>query len=830
MQSGKFGSYDNPVRARYTGGAMKGTVLLDRGACLFRWGLFLLLGGVATLAQVVFMREFLTVAYGNELCLGLLFFFWFLGVGLGARLGGWAASRVVERSWWLFFLFVAMVFAFGAQLGVIRALRYLLRAASGEYLSLGRLAWGALVGITPFSFVVGLIFPFAGQVARGEERAASPGGVSTVYILEAAGSLTAGVLFTYVLLGRVAPFGLAKAAAVLVVALCFALAVVEWKRRRAKYQTFPSSQTETRSRDFSRVEEYQSTGLKSLLRPHDWKGSLRPIREAVRVLLLFAVLVFLAALSAGDLEKRTTALRWRSQFPGLRLVKSRETPYERLDLAESEGQYSLYGNGQLIGTFPDPYSYLEPVHCALVQHASPFQVLLVGGNLEMIQLILQHGVGRVDWVQLDPALMDLMLRYSSSEQRDLLRDRRVRLFFEDGRRFIQNCDTPYDLILLDVPDPSTAQLNRYYTEEFYAEAKRALKRDGVLVTSIQASVHATGEEVVAYGKVIFSALQRTFRQVAVQPGQSYRFFACAVEGQVSEAPEVLAGRYRRRGVEPAAFAFGFPVLFQPDRVEELRSALESPPRPEANTDFRPVAYIYQLLVWNRWAGSDVSGWLLALRARSPLWMLAVLGVLLGARWLALRRKGPGGRRRFDLALAIAVLGLTGMSVELVLLFAFQNHFGVLYQKIAMFIALFMFGLTMGSLGMNLILERRRLSRPSRTRVLLRLLVISTVFVLGLPVCLWLSARVQLSSPALFYGLVSFSGLLTGAAFPLVLSLYHRPEEPVARAAGVIDSMDHLGAMVGSLLTGSAWLPLWGVWTTCVILAAVNVVVLVLLRR
>ena len=46
-----------------------------------------LLGYQATLSQVLIIREFLVVLFGNELCLGVIFFSWFVGIGLGALLG-----------------------------------------------------------------------------------------------------------------------------------------------------------------------------------------------------------------------------------------------------------------------------------------------------------------------------------------------------------------------------------------------------------------------------------------------------------------------------------------------------------------------------------------------------------------------------------------------------------------------------------------------------------------------------------------------------------------------------------------------------------------------
>ena len=51
------------------------------------------LGFLATVAQVIFIREFLVVVYGNELCLGAIFAMWFMGVAAGA----FASTRFSDR-------------------------------------------------------------------------------------------------------------------------------------------------------------------------------------------------------------------------------------------------------------------------------------------------------------------------------------------------------------------------------------------------------------------------------------------------------------------------------------------------------------------------------------------------------------------------------------------------------------------------------------------------------------------------------------------------------------------------------------------------------------
>jgi len=746
----------------------------ERAEGIPRWLAFFLMGAAAMLGQALLMRQFLAVASGNELSLGLLFFAWFLGVSLGASLGGRLAMRARGRAGqWFGALLLLLVAMLGIQLGVTRALRSLLGARPGEYLSLGQITLGGGISVFPFSFLIGLIFPFAGQFARKEETL-SAGGVSVVYILEAFGSLAAGLIFTFILLPWATPFAVWKGLAILAATLALVLQSA-MDRRRA----------------------YTVTYL---------------------LLLVIALMI-----PSGWLERSTARVRWNCAYPGLTLVETRESPYSQLDLARQEGQYTLYANGQLAISFPDPFVYLEPVHGALVQHASPKTVLLVGGGPEMIPLVLSHGVDLIDWVQLDPVEMELILMYLPEENRNILDDPRVHLLYEDGRRVIQQARGEYDLILLSVPDPSSAQLNRYYTVEFYREAKRALKPDGVLAASIEASVAAAGEEVLGYGRIIERTLREVFSELAIQPGQTFRFYACSKPGQVTEDPRVMEERYRTRGAQPEGFSFGFEVLFAPDQVEQLRGALASPGPVAVNTDFHPVAYLHQLMLWSRWAGSDLSSPLTAMRGRSPWWMLA-LGLLLAAiRFGWISRRSERTKERFNLGIAVAAIGLTGMAVELVLLLGFQNVFGVLYRQIALFVALYMAGLAAGGLGIHRLVERVVQNKKYRRWMLMLLLALTALYVFAIPSILRIVPTAGLEAALVFYALALLSGALTGMGFPLAVSLYHEPGEPVARAAGAMDSMDHLGAMTGALLCATLWLPLWGVGAACAIVAGANLI-------
>jgi len=53
----------------------------------------------------------------------------------------------------------------------------------------------------------------------------------------------------------------------------------------------------------------------------------------------------------------------------------------------------------------------------------------------------------------------------------------------DARRYIKTTTKKYDAILIDLPDPDTFQINRFFTEEFFALSKRILNK-GVFFPSI----------------------------------------------------------------------------------------------------------------------------------------------------------------------------------------------------------------------------------------------------------------------------------------------------------------------------------------------------------
>src|SRR3990172_10694940 len=163
------------------------------------------IGCYATIAQVMLIREFLNIFYGNELCLGIVFGAWFLGIATGAFAGA-KIEHTFKHAFTVFvFTLMVMCFVLPVQIVSVRSVRGLLSVGIGEYISILPLILTSIGLILPFSFIIGFLFPFSSKVISGATRDAAVD-IGVVYIIESMGSLFGGLVFSFFLISRFHPF------------------------------------------------------------------------------------------------------------------------------------------------------------------------------------------------------------------------------------------------------------------------------------------------------------------------------------------------------------------------------------------------------------------------------------------------------------------------------------------------------------------------------------------------------------------------------------------------------------------------------------------------
>ncbi|MCK5553894.1 MAG: hypothetical protein KAJ09_12160, partial [Deltaproteobacteria bacterium] len=147
---------------------------------------FIGMGAFAIIAQVLFIREFLVVFYGNELCLGMIFASWLAGITLGAWVGSKARLNFLHSLSILVILLILVSTILPPLIYLTRITREVFAILPGEFIPFPFMFGASMIFISPFSFLIGFIFPFAckAYVELGGESAV---GIGWVYILEAVG-------------------------------------------------------------------------------------------------------------------------------------------------------------------------------------------------------------------------------------------------------------------------------------------------------------------------------------------------------------------------------------------------------------------------------------------------------------------------------------------------------------------------------------------------------------------------------------------------------------------------------------------------------------------
>jgi spermidine synthase len=761
---------------------------------------YFVFGAYAVIAQATLLREAQILLFGSELSWGLVLAFWLAGVGIGAAVAGRLADRSA-RPWRL--LLAASLGMPGALVLIInflRVARLFAGVGPGEYVGPGAMIWITLVATVPVSVWVGVTFPVASvMLARADDQAAAKArAVGWAYLIEAAGSLLGGALFSFFFVDRVGAITLAVLAGGVLV-LAVRILGAEAPRPRSILAVYP-----------------------------------------VAIILGFALLTFCAVY----LDSATVHLRWRTFAPHLQFVASRDTRYQNAALGRLKDQYSLYLNGMVSATWPNHADAAVAAHLAACEAPSPRRILALGGGEDgILAELLCHKPERLDFVTLDEKMLALVRQHLDPPDAQALADLGTAVHFTDARRFVKQAAARgdrYDLVYLAAPEPASTLEARLYTEEFFAQLADAMTDDGVLTFTLSGSVGYWSPEAAAYvGSVVF-ALERVFPDVLLTFGYPTHCFAAKRRGVLVDTGEALAQRYLSRGVQSPYFSplwfMGASDLLDAEKRASVARALAAHPPAFLNTDDRPAAALYHMRFWLQTSEAShatqsapatqrlyLPGFLMRLRMEHVMLAVAAATVLAALAGLARGRRGLG---RTALLWSVGTTGFASMALEIVLLYTFQILYGYVYGMVGLVVGVFMFGLVLGSLGMNWRIGRASRDparRPGlRTAVALDLAI--TVFAAGLVLVLALLRASTAEWPVeiVTFALVAISGILGGLIFPLAAAIRLEEDGSTGRVAGAVAAADYVGACLGALATGTLLVPILGVSGACLAVAAVKV--------
>ncbi|UCD05550.1 MAG: hypothetical protein JSV98_10650, partial [candidate division WOR-3 bacterium] len=483
-------------------------------------------GFVAVVAQTLIIREALVQFSGNELVSGILLCFWLIWGGIGSIL--FSSLRLKSKPARVYaillgFLFILQVFS----LCFIRVAPRIFNLPVGEVIDLGRIVLISVLTLAPVCMVVGALFPAASRILQPER----------VYFLEGLGAFVGGILFSFLLVVILPPFGI-----ILLSCIILMLAAVY----------------------FLQIMRLLWTPL-LLVVVFPWVGSIETYFRKVQM---------------GDVD----------------LVGLQESRYGVIAVTRSGDQHNFYTNGLYDFSYPDQYSSEEAVHYALLLHPDPEDILLVGGGIgHSITEVLKHpSIDNITYVELDPMLFDMGQKYLGES---LSSSEKLTIIFGDARHFVKNSGLEYDVVIVNLPDPVNAQINRFYTKEFFEEASNIITPGGLISVRVTAPPNIIGPLYGQLLRTVRNTLNTVFCNIVVLPAAKMTFIASNGVLAAEDIVDTLSARIKRRELQVTYVnEYYFRYDLSAEKLDYLNERIAGSVG-SVNSDIKPVCYYFSSILW-----------------------------------------------------------------------------------------------------------------------------------------------------------------------------------------------------------------------------------------
>ena len=427
-------------------------------------------------------------------------------------------------------------------------------------------------------------------------------------------------------------------------------------------------------------------------------------------------------------------------------------------------------------------------------------VLILGGGYEgVIAELLKLPIDKIDYVEINESIIKTIINYLPKNLKSSLENKRLNIIYNDPRKFLQRELNLYDVILVGMPEPMSAQNNRFYTKEFFSQCSKFLRKNGIISFKINSSENLWTAQLTERNRGIYNALNSTFGNTIVLPGTINIFIAS--ESKLVADTKVLVNRFKERRVETKLVSPRYiDYIFTNDRFEEIQKLLSNG-KHIINSDFHPVCYGYTTSIWlskffPSLAYSENSFQHIFESPGSFHYIIISIFILL----IIFASRKFNTLKRFIL---VFFSGFAGMILEIVLIILYQNKNGVLYRDIGFLLTVFMMGLTIGAFVVYKLfaLSKSRQIHLKATGII----IFAGFFVLN--VLVYFVMRYDLINGIILISAgLFFTGLFVAGIFSFV-SLDKTPDQQ--KVISQLYAADLIGGSLGSLTAGLILIPFYG---------------------
>jgi len=473
-------------------------------------------------------------------------------------------------------------------------------------------------------------------------------------------------------------------------------------------------------------------------------------------------------------------------LPNQNIILNKSTRYGNLVITEQAGQLNFYENNSLQFYTENMMLNEEAVHFAMARHDFPKRVLLISGGIAgMIREIKKYDVEKITYLETNPEVFlhweNLVAETDEYDEVEIVRS--------DIRSFLSGSGDVYDVILINLPPPSTIGYNRFYTYEFFKIVKKHCNNKSIVSTNLPSTANYAEENALEIHSSLWKTLGGHFSTILLIPGEKNYFLASD-----TNLPLNVTDLIQEKDIETEYVN----QYYIDDNLLQMRSeSIVSQFNRDAkiNKDFKPYIFVKQSHHWLSHFNTNY-------------WLIIAVPALLFL--ILFFKQNP-------LTVGLYTGGFTSSSLEIVMMLAYQVFVGSIFLASAFFFAAFMGGLSAGSYRSVTYTKAKKVMYYYGIQfllaifaVLLPLLVVLIDYLSGYAVVI----------RGIFFILVFSLAFGIGFEFNLASKLQHRRFSVIS---GTNYSTDLAGSAFGAFLTSLFLLPALGLTNTCLIIAGMNII-------
>ncbi|MCX7698750.1 MAG: hypothetical protein N2114_04725 [Candidatus Goldbacteria bacterium] len=496
-------------------------------------------GFTSIITQIVLYKEILSQVYANEIVLCFALSSWLIAGAFGGMII--FPKYLSNRSDNFLFIGLGFIPVISAiislfSLLIIRNIKTFLNIPVEQLMNI----WDAMIITILFygipAFFLTLTFCFAGEVLKrygGDNR--------LLYILETAGAVISGVLFTLFLNGK-----------------------------------------------YTNLELLYWIGLINIIVVYILYREKADYAKKINITLVFILIVYLIPLPT-DFLRKIDSESFNKPYHKYNIVSKKEGFDSKVVITEKENVYYIFSNGTIKYQYNNP-EFAEFLGWVMLTYEGYKNVLLVNnvytGGVEEIQKY--KDVEKITAVETDQDLAEILINFFRNSDYG----KKVRFVHGDLIYYLYQMknDDKYDIVILNMSAPNTLLNNRNYTYEFFKLLKRYLKNTGRIIFSMPASENYFSREIILSIAPVYNTLKDVFLNVEVIPGDKIIFLAS--DGEIKINSVAIMSNMKKNNIKIAQLN---PVYIEDKLNKSIKMKnLLNELKINLNKILKPEAYMYNI--------------------------------------------------------------------------------------------------------------------------------------------------------------------------------------------------------------------------------------------